>query len=260
MSWVSIDLVVVNYRTPHDLEAFLDSLDQYAPIMPASLTVVEVDDEDYEHDFTWVGGRGATIGVATNIGYGRACNLAATRGKGSVIAFFNADILVTPDSIDACYRALTSHPDWGILGPRQVNEERRIRHAGIFGSHSAPVHRGWNEIDHGQHTDIREAITVSGSAYFVRRHVWDELTQCPRFQEVAPEAQGAFLPTPHYYEETWASYHAHAHGHRVIYYGPVTMIHKWHRASPLGGWAEQQMSVSRDLFREACQAHGIEHD
>lgn len=257
---MSIDLVVVNYKTPADLEDFLGSLDRFVPLMAASLTVVEVDDEDYEHTFTWAGGTGTTIGVAGNVGYGRACNMAAARGHGSVIAFFNADVLVTPESIDLCYRALTTHPDWGILGPCQVNEANRIRHAGIFGTLAQPVHRGWNEIDHGQYVDVRDAITVSGSAFFVRRHVWEQLTECPLYQDVAQGAEGAFLPTPHYYEETWAAYHAHAHGHRVIYYGPVTMIHKWHRASPMGGWAEEQMPISRELFREACQHHGIDHD
>lgn len=257
---MSIDIVVVNYKTPADLEAFLDSLDRHAPVTPASLTVVEVDDEDYEHDFTWAGGRGNTVGVAGNIGYGRACNLAVARGHGSVIACFNADILITPGSIDACCRALTSHLEWAALGPRQVDENNRIRHAGIFGTLSAPVHRGWDEPDRGQYDDVREAVTISGSAYFIRRQVWEELTECPLYQEVAKGAQGAFLPTPHYYEETWASYHAHAHGRRVIYYGPVTMIHKWHRASPLGGWAEQQMPISHELFREACRNHGIDHD
>lgn len=257
---VTIDLVVVNYKTPEDLEAFLDSLDAHPPVTPATLTVVEVDDENYEHRFHWAGGEGHTIGVATNIGYARACNLAASRTTGSVIAFFNADVLVTSGAIDQCYRALTCHADWGVLGPCQVDPQGLLRHAGIFGTHSAPVMRGWNERNTGQYCDVREAITVAGSAYFIRREVWDQLTACPLYREVVPNAQGAFLPTPHYFEETFASYHAHAHGHKVMYYGPVTMIHKWHRASPIGGLAEQQFPISQKLFRQACDHHGIAHD
>lgn len=259
---MAIDLVVVNYHTPEDLDRFLASLEANPPIGDATLTIVEVDSEDYTHEFTWDHGRrsGQTIGTATNVGYGIACNLAATHGSLPHVAFFNADVEVTAGAIDACVQALYEHPECAALGPRQVDSARRIRHAGIFGVPTAPRHRGWNEIDVGQYLDVLPAVTVSGSAYFVRRHVWDELTNCARFREVAPEALGAFLPTPHYYEETWFSYHARAHGYEVLYFGQATVIHQWHRASPVGGWAEQQMPVSREYFRAACDHHGIPHD
>jgi hypothetical protein len=254
------DLVVVNYHTPTDLESFLDSLDRYPPMTEATLTVVDVDVTPYEETFRWAGGEGYRIGVAGNIGYARACNLAAARGNNDVIAFFNADVELTEGALDTCTEAIAGNPAWAILGPRQVDHHRRIRHAGIFGSHGSPVHRGWNEPDRGQHVDVRTAVTVSGSAYFVKRRVWDELTHCPLYREVAPDAQGAFLPTQHYYEETWCSYHAWAHHRQVIYFGHVTIVHKWHQASPVGGWAEQQMDASRDYFRAACQHHRIPHD
>jgi GT2 family glycosyltransferase len=258
---VSIDLAVVNYRTPYDLAAFTASLDKYPPTVDATLTIVDVASTDAQPTtVTWARGYARRYAVNDNIGYGRACNLAAQDGAGDVIAFFNADVEVTDQAIDACHDALMARDDWAVIGPRQVDQQRRIRHAGIFGSNTNPVHRGWQETDNAQYLDIREAVTVSGSAYFIKRAVWDELTNCRLYKEIAPHAVGAFLPTPHYYEETMCSYHCRAHGHTVIYYGPVTMIHKWHRASPLGGWAEQQMPKSRAYFRYACQHHGIPCD
>jgi hypothetical protein len=101
---------------------------------------------------------------------------------------------------------------------------------------------------------------VSGSAYFIKRKVWDFLTECPTYREVAPKARGAFLPTSHYFEETFCSYHAQAHGWKVMYYGPVVIRHEWHQASPVGGWAERQFPVSQKYFREACGRHGIPCD
>jgi hypothetical protein len=104
--------------------------------------------------------------------------------------------------------------------------------------------------------DVRDdAVTVSGSAYFVKRHVWDELTECPHFAWA--EAEGAFLPTRHYYEETWCSYHAISHGYRIVYYGLATMIHQWHRSSRIGT-VEKLVPESRTLFEEACHRHNIE--
>jgi GT2 family glycosyltransferase len=257
---VSIDLVVVNYKTPGDLGEFIDSLIAYPPWVDAGLTVINVDTHSYVDRLPWAGRCGRVVGVAGNIGYGRACNLGARYGGRDQIAFFNADVVITPKSLDLCYAALAGNENWGILGPRQVDEAHRIRHAGIFGSLTQPLHRGWGETDHGQYCDVLDAVTVSGSAYFVKRSVFEELSKCPIYRQSAPDAQGALLPTPHYYEETYLSYHAQAHGHKVAYYGWATMIHKWHRASPLGGWADQQMPISQKLFRAACDAHNIPHD
>lgn len=258
---MSIDLVVVNYHTPDDLERFLLSLERHPPTVAASLTIVDVEtDADEPDTITWTQGVARRIATTTNIGYGRACNLGAHNNDGDVIALFNADVELTEGAVDRCYMALSSAPGWGVLGPRQIDTANRIRHAGIFGTNRAPRHRGWNEIDKGQYADICEAVTVAGSAYFIKRHVWNELTSCNLFRDVAPGEPGAFLPTPHYYEETYCSLHAREHGHSVNYYGPVTIMHKWHRASPVGGWAEQQMPHSRRIFRAACDHHGIAHD
>lgn len=257
---MSIDIVVVSYHTPADLEEFVDSLERF-PIRPdASLTIVEVDTEEYHHNFTWDDKPGRTLGVEGNIGYAQACNYGANFGKRDFIAFFNADVILTKNAINLCHDALRANTDWAILGPCQVDNGNRIRHAGIFGSLEAPIHRGWNETNRGQFRDVRDAVTVSGSAYFIRRSVWDELTACPLYRDIAPDAQGAFLPTRHYYEETFCSYHAHAHDYRVVYYGYVTIVHKWHQASPIGGFAEQQFPISREYFRKACNHHGIAHD
>jgi GT2 family glycosyltransferase len=255
-----MDVVVVNYHTPADLERFLLSLASYPPSEPSTLTVIEVDGSDAEQPLAWKRGEGLQISVPGNIGYGRACNLGAARGHDDIVAFFNADIEITAGSLDRCLDAFRAHGDWGVLGPCQIDRRNRIRHAGIFGAMATPMHRGWNEIYRGQYRDVRDAVSVSGSAYFVKRKVWAELTDCPIYREIFPDAQGAFLPTPHYYEETWASYHAQAHGYRVVYFGPATLIHKWHQASPVGGWADQQMPLSRSIFRRACDAHGIDHD
>jgi GT2 family glycosyltransferase len=258
---VSLDIAVVNYRTPNDLAAFLASLNRYPPNTSATLTVVDVGtDEPQPSSVAWTGGSGRRYTTNDNIGYARACNLAAEDGTGDVIAFFNADVELTADSLDICHDALLAGPDWGVLGPCQIDRQHRIRHAGIFGTNTAPVHRGWCEQYHGQYREACEAVTVSGSAYFVKRQVWSELSKCRRYRAVAPDARGAFLPTSHYYEETYCSYHAREHGYRVMYYGPVTMIHKWHQASPVGGWAELQMPTSREYFRRACAHHGIACD
>lgn len=258
-----VDVVIVNYRTPDDFEECLRSLADNPPVVAHRVHLVNVCPtiEDHRVADVWA----AKLPVwsvceyMTNVGYARAVNHAASRAHRQVIAAFNADIVFTAGAVDACYQALMAHDDWGVLGPRQIDDHGRFTHAGIFGTHAAPKHRGWHEPDSGQYRDVAEAITVSGSAYFAKRTMWEELTRCPIYQSVA-RADGAFLPTQHYYEETACSYHAHAHGWKVIYYGAATVVHKWHRASPVGGPADRHMPESRELFRRFCDAHNIPRD
>lgn len=263
-----MDLVVVNYRTPADLGAFLESWEKFQPSWPCDVWIANVaplsKDLDVGRWWTDVGCTKHHLIHDENVGYARACNHAANFGSRQVIAFFNADVVLTAGALDECYEHLLSNDRYGVLGPRQVDSIPRgkLTGTGHFGTHRSPVHRGFHGPDrNNRHSDVRDdAISVSGSAYFVRREMWDELFECPTFQQIAPDAEGAFLPTPHYWEETWCSYHAWAHGWKVVYLGTTTIVHKWHQASPIGGIGEKAIPVSQRMFREACDAHSIPHD
>jgi GT2 family glycosyltransferase len=76
-------------------------------------------------------------------------------------------------------------------------------------------------------------------------------------QQYQPGSIGAFINTPHYYEETCCSYHARAHGYKIVYYGAVKMTHLWHRASEHGGWADKQTEISKAMMRDFCALHSI---
>ena len=258
---MAVDVVVVNYRTPDLLADFIDSYERSA-FEGCTLTVVDVTPVS-ESETALVMERDSVdsyIYLPDNCGYGRACNLGAEYGVNNAILLANSDTLLTPQLAE-CHVALLAHDDWGILGPRQVNEQNVLTAAGIFGDNRDPRHRGWREHDFGQYADVRDdAVTVSGSLYMIKRAVWDQLTTCLLFQEIAPDEPGAFLPTRHYYDETWCSYHARAHGWKCVYYGPAKMTHLWHASSPKGGAVDQQMPVAQRKFREACAHHGIECD
>lgn len=256
-----IDVAVVDYRTPHDLDGFLASLPDSRGGDLYTLHVGIVDPEDlgpYRSAIQFVEDHPDASGRWWwhNIGYGGAANALAAAGDREVIAIFNADVRVEGLRLFDCYQALVDHDDWGILGPRQVDERGRIIHAGIFGTNTAPTMRGWMSHAHESYEDIRDdAVSVMGSAYFIKRKLWDELKLCDG-------DTGAFLTTPLYYEETWCSYHARAHGAKVVYYGRSTMVHKWHQSINQRGhaWSVNRLKESREIFREVCAGHGIECD
>lgn len=260
-----VDLVVVNYQTPLDLERFLQSYEDVEIEIPHSLHVVNVCPTDADrHVATNAGVPFLYNEWDTNIGYARACNRASEWSDRKVMAFFNADTELRVGVVEYCYDWLKYNNNTAVVGPKQVDEGNRITHAGIAGTFQTARPRGWHELDRGQYDAFEDCVSVSGSAYFIKHDVFDELAACPDFlkcpQVAALRPEGAFLPTRHYYEETYLSYHAWAHGYKVTYLGLTKMIHRWHRASPVGSVEAEHLHNSRALFRAACDYHGIPHD
>jgi GT2 family glycosyltransferase len=263
---MAVDVVVVNYRTDDLLQDFIASY-QESKFEGCKLYVIDVgvgdDIENYPHwahQLVSIPSSGAFSRFRENVGYAKACNAGAALGTNDVILLANADTLLST-GLQECHDALMRHAEWGVLGPRQTNDQGLIVAGGIFGTETSIGLRGWNELDRGQYNDIRDdAKSVSGSLYFIKRDLWEELTNCDFYQQAAPGATGAFLPTFHYWEETFCSYHSRAHGYKCVYYGPVQMTHHWHRASPVGGPVDQHAEESKAYYRSACQMHGIVHE
>lgn len=263
-----IDIIVVNYKSPIDLGHFLQSLKAHPPESPWTLHVANVDPDeedmriydlfDREPHFR---GRIDHVVIPTNVGYARAVNQAARRCVRETLAIFNADTRLKENVLNECHNVLHSKMEYGVLGPRQIDDEGRVTAAGIFGTNDRPQDRAFHHRNSDQYGDIRDdAVTVSGSAYFVKASVWKELSDCPIYRKSTPTALGAFLPTPLYYEETFCSYHAREHGHKVVYYGPSTMVHRWRKAPRSRGSDALKVVMAKQIFQRACDEHGIQHD
>lgn len=273
-----IDLCVVNYNTHKELNRFLSSLMAVrlnAPLeglghnteLDSNVYIADNDSKDYSRSMLKSFGLTPEafpnqVFFNENIGYAKACNQLATLGRNSIIGFCNADVWMTRKDLQAIEQFFYHNEEAAIVGPKQRDEKNQIVHAGIVGTHSAPKHRGWKKLDpNDEHfRDVIECVTVSGSAYFIRRSVWDELTNYPPYRELFPNVEGAFLPTPHYYEETFCSYLAGHLGHKVFYNGEVSIGHSWHASHSVGSPQDKMFSVSRSIFRQTCDDLGISHD
>jgi GT2 family glycosyltransferase len=259
-----IDVVVINYHTMDDLENFIMSYGH--DTVESTLHIINVEEtleerRKTERLLSKVDGLKYHGGFPDNVGYARACNEGASKGQREVLALFNADTQLYTDTLSKCHEGLMTNADWGVLGPLQVDSHGRVTHGGILGTNSSPYQRGWYRRDISKFRDIQEdAVSVMGSAYFIKRSVWDELSDCKIYKHHYPYAAGAFLETPHYFEETFCSYHAREHGHKVVYYGEAMMVHEWHKSSPKGFTEKKYYGISQAMFREACEFHGIEHN
>jgi GT2 family glycosyltransferase len=63
------------------------------------------------------------LGLAGNLGYGKANNLAFQRAKGDLILLLNPDVTISPGCLDHLVRFLEEHPDAGAVGPRLVRPD-----------------------------------------------------------------------------------------------------------------------------------------
>lgn len=254
-----IDLCIINYNTESKLKRLISYLEPNDSIYKLYIA----DNGSIDGSVNYLKTLYLNdVEFNTNIGYSAACNQLAAKGKGDIIGLLNADVWLTTSDLMAIQQSFDNDLTVGILGPKQRDEDGYITHAGIQGDERTARPRGWKVYDpddtHYRH--VEDMVSVSGSAYFVRRSIWEDLTSCPIYQELYPDVSGAFLPTPHYFEETFCSYHARAHGYRVFYDGRISIGHSWHASHALGSEHDLKFNESKEIFRRACNAHRIEHD
>jgi len=266
-----IDLCVVNHNSAQLLKRLLDTLhsdlDKVEKVWKLYIT-----DNHSTDDFINIMRENSynylidNLFLRKNIGYSAACNEMVSNSKSDIVALLNGDVWLSSADCLAIQEIFDANPDIHILGPKQRDENGFITHAGIIGTNTSPKHRGWREHDPNDllYKDRISCVTVSGSAYFVRREVWDAMTNNEEYNKLCPGAIGAFLPTPHYYEETWCSYFARHLGYNVVYDGTVSIGHSWHASSPRPGEGisevDKYFPISREIFRKACDYFGIERD
>lgn len=255
-----IDLIVVNYKTYGLIHRFLESYRNNKPSTDSRVILIDNESNSdmlYKMDLDDVD----VYPFKENLGYAGACNFGANLSGSKYMAFLNSDTEFVDDKcVDICVQYMEDHDDVAVVGPLQYASDGRVTHGGIFGTHSKPEHRGWHsKANKDKYRDVLDAVTVSGSAYFLRRSVWDEMSRCPIYREVFPDASGGFAGLPHFFEETIYSYHVFGHGYKCVYLGEAEMIHQWHKSSPVGS-QNANFKIGQAEFRRFCEAHGLEHD
>lgn len=89
------------------------------------------------------------------------------------------DSAPAPEALGALLRLATSQPDVAVVGPklRGWDDRRLLLEAGVTIGRSGRRETGLerNEVDQGQHDDVREVLAVSTAGMLVRRDAWDRL-------------------------------------------------------------------------------------
>ncbi len=265
-----VDLLVVNWNTLDYLINLLDNLHADDDGETWDLYIADNLSPTSDKTWEWYISKGENYRIkhfwqsGINQGYSRAINHLSTKGKSPLLCALNADVWFSTNHVKEMVQSFEDNPNQAICGPKQLDAQGKIKHGGIFWDGvNNPKHRGWDQSDPGDelYKTRDRCWTVSGSIYYVRRQVWDELRNHPGYQELVPNAQGAFLPTPHYFEETFCSVWAQKLGYEVWYDGEVeTARHAWHASEPVGESSKKYWATSRAMYKEACEKLGITHE
>lgn len=204
----------------------------------------------------------------SNIGYSAAINELALLSNSEFLCAVNADTWFTTNHVKQVIKSFESHPNAAVIGVKQMNEQGAIKHGGIFWDGvTNPIHRGWNQSDPEDKLfkSAEKCWTVSGSIYYMRRSVWNEVANFKPFTDLFPDLQPgeAWLPTPMYFEETFFSQMVQHLGYEVWYDGTIeTAGHTWNAST---GESHNEVSHrlfqrSRNMYIYACEKLGIEHE
>jgi glycosyltransferase involved in cell wall biosynthesis/GT2 family glycosyltransferase len=129
----SLSLVTVTHDSARELTALLDSVDRHLPGVP----VIVVDCASGDESVAVAQGRaGVTaVGLAENVGFGRACNLGVARVVSPAVALVNPDVELLDDSLAVlAAEALRTDRPSRLLAPRVLNGDGSLQDA----SHHVP--------------------------------------------------------------------------------------------------------------------------
>lgn len=264
---MTIDLLVVNYNTRSLLENLLETLHSDYEENVWKLYIADNDSPDDSAE--WLEANKSKYDIENifhfdNIGYAAAINKMSLYSKSNFLAAINADTWFSTNHVKQVEQSFLSNPTAGVIGVKQLDKEYRIRHGGIFftDKFGHMVHRGWSEYD-PLDTKLKDKVicgTVSGSIYYMRKEAWNAVLNHPVYKELFPDVEGAFLPTPMYFEETFFSMAVQSLGWDVLYDGTIeTAGHQWHASAPVGA-NTGYFDVSRNIYRFACQKMGIRNE
>ena len=238
---MKITVVVLNWNAGKYIAPCLRSLGRLAT-RPHQVEIVVVDNGSTDNSVKLIKKlfpKFKLIQTGQNLGYagGNNVGLQYALDHGSDFVWIvNPDVQVHPGSLQALADAASDHPMGGIFGskcyfakgfefhktrytPSQLGHVLWYAGGKIDWANLITQHIGIDEVDIGQYNQTRETDTVTGTSFFIRRQVLEQIGLIdPKY----------FL----YYEETDLCVRASRAGWK-LYYVPESIV--WHRVGQASG-------------------------
>jgi N-acetylglucosaminyl-diphospho-decaprenol L-rhamnosyltransferase len=125
----SLNVLLVSYNTQHLLRQCLDALKRSLASYPDARIIV-VDNASRDDSVAFLREHYPEVELiesGSNLGFGRANNLALPHLDGEALLLLNTDAFVEPDSIKLTMQHLAAHPDVGVIGVRLVGRDGALQ-------------------------------------------------------------------------------------------------------------------------------------
>lgn len=126
---MTLDVVVVSYRSRDLLKQCLDALRRHPPRGGLAVTVVDNDSRDGTVELLRVVDDVDLVEAGSNLGFGAAANLGAARGTARYLLVLNPDTHVTAGCLDRVLDVVDAHPEVGAAGCRLERPDGSFDHA-----------------------------------------------------------------------------------------------------------------------------------
>ena len=134
-----------------------------------------------KHDFSFI----KLIRSETNLGFARACNLAAKQAHGEFLLLLNSDARLAPDALELASAWMRAHPDCAVAGAQLLNADgSRQNSIANFPTlatellNKSLLRRLFPRRFPGKEHPFAgpvEVETVVGAFLLIRKEVWDKL-------------------------------------------------------------------------------------
>lgn len=123
---MDISVIIVNYNAKSDLLRCLAALDSDRNGLDIEIIIVDNGSTDGSMEALEIAYPNCRFSrLGSNRGFAAACNVGLQQSRGRHAMLLNPDTEVQPHSLRKLVDALDSHPDWGVVGPRMVNQDDR---------------------------------------------------------------------------------------------------------------------------------------
>ncbi|MGU3432747.1 glycosyltransferase family 2 protein [Actinomycetes bacterium M1A6_2h] len=251
-----ISAVVVTYNAEEWTERALLALPAGAQRRSLELVVVDNASTELKPEKlrNWAGPDAKVTFMDTNVGFGRACNLAVTQASGEYVVLVNPDAVVDEGALDALVDFLEEDPARGIVGGRITAPTGELDYGSCWGHQttwslfcfatglSTAFKRSELLNPEGlgswRRDTPREVGIVTGCLLLARRSVWNELGGFdPRFFMYGEDAdlckrawdngyRPSVTPTAHAVHALGASSSSKVAKSILLFRGKVSLVDK----------------------------------
>ncbi|WP_024516269.1 glycosyltransferase family 2 protein [Bradyrhizobium sp. Tv2a-2] len=239
-----LSVLIVNYNTAHLLDRMMGALS--ASRSSLRIQVIVVDNCSRDNSVELLRSHFPDVELITsptNIGFGRANNLALSKAQGRFILLLNTDAFVSADTLSKTVQYMQEHPDCGVLGVRLTCENGDLQPScryfptpwNLFLNRTGleqvfPATRMVDDMS-WDHASVRACDWVPGCYYLISRRAIDLVGLFdPRF----------FM----YCEEVDHCRRVKAAGMNVIYYPHSTVIHLGGESAKADGVLDSSRQIS----------------